>query len=699
MLSLCDFYILQSPLADEVKRLLPLPAAVDFAVLAPDNTLHPLNADSIGTASREEQTVLCGDPRMVDDRLVIPLQLPSKELVAVVISEVDPALLRKMSTGWLRELRATLLQELELVQWGYIDPETELYNRRAATVFLQDAHCGHPGFFLLLTTVFSRRTAAGNLQKLREIADLLQALTQTHCFSFGYGVFGVLLPLKSREEVLRTAHYLQHQMKREGLSKVQIGFAQVAGEEGASGASLTEKYWRALSIAEKRGPFGLCDIDTLDERLPHPFQLTQPKLLATLKERWRGLDRFTLVMLSRQPAIEQPVALSELFGASPSECRYIGEEENLSLFLLPDIDPGAVTEVLAAIRKQYRQQCGKGQSLALGAASWPCLDFAKSDVPGNCLKALLHSSYLGPDTTVVFDHLSLNVSGDLYFEEGDYRAAIREYRRGLRLRPGDLNLLNSLGVALVECGQERQAATCFQEVLTQDPSNYMALVNLGHVQQSLGRKRQALECFEGAFLVLDQAVAAPQELLLPLGKLYAECGDHVKALAVYDRWRSMPGSEKDFMLFRLLGLSLMETGQTEEAIKACQRALRLFPQDSISLSTLGVLYVEQGEGDDIGLTLCRKALALDNFNPDHWFRLSRALLHVGERDSALAAVKHCLQLRRDHVDGLLLLGRMYVLHNWPKRARRCFLQALAAQGCTQSQANRASLFLAELDNG
>ena len=114
----------------------------------------------------------------------------------------------------------------------------------------------------------------------------------------------------------------------------------------------------------------------------------------------------------------------------------------------------------ASIQNKYQQWCGSDQTVALGVASWPCLDFAKSDIPGNCLKALLHSSFLGPGSMVVFDHLSFNVSGDFFFEEGDYRAAIREYQRGLRLQPFDLNLINSLGVTLVECGQERQAATC-----------------------------------------------------------------------------------------------------------------------------------------------------------------------------------------------------------------------------------------------
>jgi tetratricopeptide (TPR) repeat protein len=698
MLSLGDFYILHAPLAEEVKRLLPLPATVSFATVAPDGSLHPLQARSTNTMNANlAQLPIFSDPRIVDDRLILPLELPSKECVAVVISDVDPALLRKMSSSWLREMRTTLLQELQLVHWGYIDPEAELYNRRAAMVYLQEPPFGHPGFFLLLNTVFYRRTAAGNLQKLREIADLLQVLTQAHCFSFGYGVFGLLLPVESREEALKTAHYLQHQLKREGLSRVQIGFAQVTECENQAAPNVFEKFWRSLTIAEKRGPFGLCDIDAIDERLPHPFQLAQSKLLGKLKEHWRGLSRFTLVMLSRQLAVGQPAVGTEvLAGAFVDVGLYIGEEDNLALILLPEIEPGNVGQHLASIRKKYRECCGDDQIVALGVASWPWLDFTKSDIPGNCLKALLHSSYLGPGTTVIFDHLSLNVSGDFFFEEGDYRAAIREYRRGLRLQPGDLNLLNSLGVTLVECGQERQAATCFQEALAKEPLNYMALVNLGHVQLTLGLRELALECFVQAYLVLDQATAAPQELLLSLGKLYAEFGDHAKALAVFEHWLTCSGSEKEFILHRLLGQSYLENGQPEEAIKACQRALQLFPQDSISLSTLGLLYVEQGEGDDVGLTLCRKALALDNFNPDHWCRLSRALLHIGDHSGALGAVRQCLQLRRSHVEGLLLMGRICLLRKWKKRAERCFLQAVAAKGCTEPQAVLARKSLAAL---
>jgi tetratricopeptide (TPR) repeat protein len=232
--------------------------------------------------------------------------------------------------------------------------------------------------------------------------------------------------------------------------------------------------------------------------------------------------------------------------------------------------------------------------------------------------------------------------------------------------------------------------------LAKEPTNYMALVNLGHVRQTLGQREMALACFERAYQVLDQTATSPQELLLPLGKLYAELGEHAKALAIFERWRECPGSDREFLVFRLLGQAYLENGQGEPAIRACQRAVQLFPQDSISLSTLGLLYVERGEGNDIGLTLCRKALALDNFNQDHWYRLARALLHAGDQAGAWAAARQCRQLRRDHVEGLLLLGRISLLGKKRARAARYFNQAMAAKTCTPFQAAQAKAALAAL---
>ena len=115
MLSLRDFYILYTSLASEVQRLLPLPATVHFACIAPDGSLHPLQLQARDPDNvRFDGSPPFRQPRLIDDQLVIPLELPSGEYVAVIITDVDPALLKKMSAGWLREMRKTLLLELEL---------------------------------------------------------------------------------------------------------------------------------------------------------------------------------------------------------------------------------------------------------------------------------------------------------------------------------------------------------------------------------------------------------------------------------------------------------------------------------------------------------------------------------------------------------------------------------------------------------
>jgi tetratricopeptide (TPR) repeat protein len=689
MLTLDDVYVLSGPLAAEVNRQLPIPGTIDFYALTGDGILHPLQeylADERRPVA--DQTASFSQPRIMDDQLIIPLALASGECAVAVVSEVDPGFLRKMSASWLREMRDEFLQNFEHIRLASIDPETGLYNRRAAAICLSNPAMENPGFFLLINTVFYRRSAAGNLQKLRETADLLMALTRGQCFSFGYGVFGLLLPVQSRKRALHTVHYLQRQLRREGMSKVQVGFSRVTRGESQSEVDVPDRFWRSLAIAEKRGPVGICDIDSVDERHPHPFQLPHAVLLEKVREQWRGLPRFTLALLSRQPMTETTTAFDAFMEqAVNGDGLYCAGDDVFSLILFPGHTQQTVASRVDALAQSCRVRYGE-EAVAVSVASWPCLDFNKGDVPRNCLKAYRHGSFLGPGSVVFFDHLSLNISGDYYFDEGDYQAALREYRRGLRMQPGDVNLINSLGVALVECNRERQAAECFQDVLRQDPDNYMALVNLGHARQTLGDKAGALACFERAYQAHAQDESAGQELFLPLGRLYAELGRHDQAVVILEHWRDRPGSDREFLLFRLLGESYMEDGRPGDAVKACQRALRLFPQDSVSLSILGLLYVEQGEGDELGLSLCNKALSLDNFNPGHWRRLSRALLRLGNSAEAFEAGKQCLRLRRNDIEGLLQLGDVYSAMGRAKSAKKCFTQALALKKCNATQAAR-----------
>lgn len=701
MLTLDDFFLLYKPFSDTLEAQLPLPATIDFYALSVDGAMHPLHEYLMGDrAPVPEEIHALSQPWVDAGQLVFPFPLDSGEMAAAVVGDIDLSFLRKMSGSWLRQIREALLERFESIRLSGIDPETELYNRRALNCFVKDLHEEHTGFFLLINTVFSRKTATANLQKLKKIADLLRAIGHGQHFSFAYGVFGLYVPFPQRKIALKTARHLQRQLRREGMSKVQIGFARIAGseEKGEEGEEQgLNRFWRALELAEKRGPFGLCDIDAMEARHSHPFLLGDTGLLEQGRRRWSRLRRFSLGLLTFH---QVPVDALSSWSAS-LEAGLLGNGGSAMahgqnvLLLFPDQLRETIVESMNAVVEGARQRFG-AESFHAGAASWPCLDFTKSDAVGNCLKAQRHAAFLGPGSMVVFDHLSLNISGDFFFDEGDYRAALREYRRGLRLQPGDVNLINSLGVTLVECNQLRAAAACFQDALQQEPDNYMALVNLGRVRQTLGRREGALECFERAFTAHAEDERAGQELFLPLAGLYTDFGRYGKAITVLEQWLLRPGSDQEFLLFRLLGLCALEKGQPEKAIPACQKALRLFPQDNISLSVLGLLYVEQGEGSDLGLSLCNKALALDNFNPDHWYRLGRAYMHTGQFAEAMEACKHCLQLQRTHAAGMVQLAMVLKAMGRVKQARKYFLQASSLKGCTEVLTERIKSQLADL---
>jgi tetratricopeptide (TPR) repeat protein len=637
------------------------------------------------------------DSLFEDGQCIASLSLASKLSAAVVVSDIDPLLLEKISSDWWRQVRTNLPERLEEIRLGYVDPETDLYNRRAADAFLRHPDEAGAGIFLMINTVFPRRSAGGNLQKIKEIGVLLPALTRSSCFSFGYGVFGVFLETGDREQALQTARYLQHRLKREGMRKVHIGCAHLTRFETGGSFNFLEKCWQSLVKAEKRGPFGISDPDGDMAQRSAPFHLAQMDLFDTLKVQWRGLSQFTLAVLSGPFEIvgDDFMSNDQLMEAVKTFGTYCGGSKGVALLLFSGAPWAIIQQCIDTVHRMCRETYGDGV-VAIGIASWPCLDFAKKDIPGNCLKALAHGSFLSPGSVVVFDHLSLNVSGDLHFEEGDYRNAIREYRRGLLLKPGDINLINSLGVALAESNQGRLAVDCFLEALRKDPDNYMALVNLGYVHLSRRQKEAALACFERARKHMPRDDTTGQELYLSLGRLYNELGLHGQAVTVLEQWRELPGSEKEYLLFRLLGQGYWETGRPEEAIVACQRALQLFPRDSISLSMLGVLYVEQGEGSDIGLSLCNRALVLDPFNEDHWCRLGRALFHIGNHVDALDAVKQGLRIKRNHVESHLLLGAVLSTQRRYKQAKRSFLRVMNMKGATEQQIVRARAYCAQL---
>ena len=67
-------------------------------------------------------------------------------------------------------------------------------------------------------------------------------------------------------------------------------------------------------------------------------------------------------------------------------------------------------ELAEKVKKNLAEH--RNETVTIGIASYPAIDFKKHQILDNARKALDHAGFFGPDSMVVFDSVSLNISGD-----------------------------------------------------------------------------------------------------------------------------------------------------------------------------------------------------------------------------------------------------------------------------------------------
>jgi tetratricopeptide (TPR) repeat protein len=342
---------------------------------------------------------------------------------------------------------------------------------------------------------------------------------------------------------------------------------------------------------------------------------------------------------------------------------------------LDDLDGEAARTWLADFRG--KMEVIGGSSFSMGVATFPYHDFKKSALPLNCRKALQHAAFFGPDSLAVFDAVSLNISGDVYYNEGDLVKALGEYRQGLLLEPGNVNILNSMGVANIQLNRLKAARGSFQKALELEPANFMALFNLGFICIDDDQVSEALALWERA-LAVDRK---HPDLLQHLGMLYCRQKRYVEAresLELCDgliRKDAQQGGEP-MVVARWLGRACEALGENGLAIAAYQRAVSGNPRDAGSLSRLGRLYAVEQQGIDIALSLCGQAVELDGGKASHWYRFGLVQGLGEDKEGAVQSLTECLRLDPRQVEAALLLGKILEQQARPGKARKIYEKVL-----------------------
>lgn len=271
----------------------------------------------------------------------------------------------------------------------------------------------------------------------------------------------------------------------------------------------------------------------------------------------------------------------------------------------------------------------RNETVSIGIASYPTISFNKDQIIDNARKALDHAAFFGPDSKVLFDSVSLNISGDTLYQKGDIDAAIKEFKAALLLDPSNVNVHNSLGVCYGVLGDYEKALEEFKEAIRLDPEEAMALYNAGLVNMLTGNSDKALEYFFDA----DRKEENIFDVAFQIGRLYQEMGKPEQGKKFFNK--AIRLNPESMLALRYLGECCAAMNLTDEAVSAYKKAIRKNPNDADSLSALGYLFDLQGENPEITTIFCQQSIDIAPENGLFRYRLGNLYLKRNQLEDAL----------------------------------------------------------------
>jgi tetratricopeptide (TPR) repeat protein len=296
-------------------------------------------------------------------------------------------------------------------------------------------------------------------------------------------------------------------------------------------------------------------------------------------------------------------------------------------------------DIARKIQKELAKH--RTETVTAGIAQYPTANFNKNQVIDNARKALQHASFFGPNSAVCFDAVSLNISGDQLYQEGNIQEAIKEFKRALLLDPSNVNIHNSLGVCYGVLGEFENALASFETARWLDPDEMMAVYNIGLTHSLTADIDKSLEYLRDAYRINPEVF----EITFQIGRLHIDQGQPAKALPFLEkavRLRPTSGPAQFY-----LGEGLRTLDRTEEAIRAFQKAIKQNPNDAASLSALGCLFLSKGENLEIARVFCQQSVEISPENGLFRHRLAGLYMNENRLRDALEEFKKANQLGHD----------------------------------------------------
>ncbi|NDV19371.1 diguanylate cyclase [Pseudodesulfovibrio sp. JC047] len=299
---------------------------------------------------------------------------------------------------------------------------------------------------------------------------------------------------------------------------------------------------------------------------------------------------------------------------------------NGMIFFQEGIARETLLERCLEIEKQAED--GLGIKISIGASHYPFLNFDRADILENSRKALEHALLLPEPHVAVFDSISMNLSADRKFMDGDIYGAIEEFKQALLADENNLLARNSLGICYGQLGRFEEARHEFESVVSLDKNDVLALYNLGWANHRLGDLKRAATSYHQCLKAEPGHVYS----LVRLGSIEEKGGRLDAATALYKKAIVQPGGER--MVYRSLARVSYKLGEVEGTREYLHLALKADHNDHQAMHMLAKLYLDQGEDPQIAEVLARQSAALSPGSDAYWETLVETLEAQGKAEEA-----------------------------------------------------------------
>ncbi|WP_052507480.1 GGDEF domain-containing protein [Desulfonatronovibrio magnus] len=291
----------------------------------------------------------------------------------------------------------------------------------------------------------------------------------------------------------------------------------------------------------------------------------------------------------------------------------------------PDQAKDALTEFCTKMRDEHEI------TLQAGISFFPCLSYSKMDTLENCRKALAHAALTQFPHIAVFNSLTLTVSADQLFTQGDNFAAMEEYKLALNADESNILARNSLAICYARLGKMDLARKHFLEITALDDSNLMAIYNFACVCLKQMDIKEAQAAFEKCLLIDDEHAFS----LFRLGQIAENSGQLDVADEFYNKARNTPEGEP--LAPRHLARLAWKKEDKEKARELLHQALINNPRDAFSLNLMARIYLESGDDPQIAESLTRQSVVLRPDVSNFWLDLAETLKAQDKHDQAARA--------------------------------------------------------------